>query len=56
MKIKNYHIYGDDKFLKRLEEEYLFMGRSVRREEDRLIVMALPGKRKKIAQVAQRRR
>ncbi|AXH68824.1 hypothetical protein SEA_COMRADE_131 [Streptomyces phage Comrade] len=47
MKVSNLYIYGSSEFLSRLEEEYVFMGRQVRLEDGRLIVFALPKKRKK---------
>ncbi|AXG66220.1 hypothetical protein SEA_ANNADREAMY_123 [Streptomyces phage Annadreamy] len=46
MKVSNLYIYGSSEFLRRLEEEYVFLGRSVRLEEDRLIVFALPRRKK----------
>jgi hypothetical protein len=47
MKNKNQHIHSDDEeFLKRLEDEFVFMGRSVRREHDRLIVFSVNKKKK----------
>jgi hypothetical protein len=46
MKVCNLYIYGDSEYLQRLEEEYTFMGRQVRVEDGRLIVFALPRKRK----------
>lgn len=47
MRVKNLYIYGDREHLRRLEEDYAFMGRQVRLEDDRLIVFVLPRKRKK---------
>jgi len=49
MKVTNLYIYGNSEYLRRLEEDYVFMGRQVRLEEGRLIVFALPRKRKKSA-------
>lgn len=46
MKVSNLYIYGTDEYLRRLEEDYVFMGRQVRVEDGRLIVFALPRKRK----------
>jgi hypothetical protein len=46
MKVSNLYIYGTPEYLSRLEEDYVFMGRAVRLEEGRLVVFALP-KRKK---------
>jgi hypothetical protein len=46
MKVNNLYIYGNTEYLRRLEEDYVFMGRQVRLEGDRLIVFALPRKRK----------
>jgi hypothetical protein len=46
MKVCNLYIYGTDEYLRSLEEDYVFMGRQVRLEEGRLIVFALPRKRK----------
>jgi len=46
MKVSNLYIYGSSEFLSRLEQEYIFMGRSVRLEEGRLTVFALPRKKK----------
>ena len=48
MKVHNYYIYNDDEaVLKQLEEEYIFMGRSVKREEGQLVVFALARKKKR---------
>jgi len=48
MKSKNQVIHSDDEdYLKRLEDDFTFMGRNVRLEEGKLIVFALPRKRKK---------
>jgi len=50
MKSKNQHIHSDDEeFLKRLEDDFIFMGRSVRREHDRLIVFSVNKKKKRPA-------
>lgn len=49
MKVRNYHIYGTDEFLNNLEEEYTLLGRSFKREETRLIIFALPRKKRKTA-------
>lgn len=46
MKVSNLYIYGDREYLSRLEEDYVFMGRQVRLEDDKLIVFALPRRRK----------
>jgi hypothetical protein len=46
MKVSNLYIYGSAEELSRLEEDYVFMGRQVRLEDDRLVVFALPRKRK----------
>lgn len=46
MKVSNLYIYGDTEYLNRLEEDYVFMGRQVRREDGRLIVFSLPKRRK----------
>jgi len=46
MKVNNLYIYGNSEYLRRLEEDYVFMGRQVRMEDDRLIVFALPKRRK----------
>jgi len=56
MKVSNLYIYGSSEFLRRLEEEYVFMGRQVRLEDDRLIVFALPRKKRKKAPVNKRRK
>ncbi|QWT30008.1 hypothetical protein SEA_TUNATARTARE_134 [Streptomyces phage TunaTartare] len=47
MKVTNLYIYGNSEYLRRLEEDYVFMGRQVRLEDDRLIVFALPKRRNK---------
>lgn len=46
MKVSNLYIYGSREFLSRLEEEYMFMGRQVRLEDDRLVVFALPRRKR----------
>lgn len=46
MKVTNLYIYGNSEYLRRLEEDYVFMGRQVRLEDDRLVVFALPRRRK----------
>jgi hypothetical protein len=58
MKVSNLYIYGNSEYLRRLEEDYVFMGRQVRMEDDRLIVFALPKRRKspKIPKTKSRRR
>lgn len=56
MKVSNLYIYGSSEYLRRLEEDYVFMGRQVRLEDDRLIVFAAPKKRKKIKESRPRRR
>lgn len=57
MKVSNLYIYGDREYLSRLEEDYVFMGRQVRLEDDKLIVFALPRRRKtKAPHVKSRRR
>lgn len=57
MKVSNLYIYGDREYLSRLEEDYVFMGRQVRLEDDKLIVFALPRRRKpKAPKTKQRRR
>lgn len=48
MKVSNLYIYGSAEELSRLEEDYVFMGRQVRLEDDRLVVFALPRKRKMV--------
>jgi hypothetical protein len=50
MKVSNLYIYGSLEELRRLEEDYVFMGRQVRIEDDRLVVFALPRKKKAKAQ------
>jgi len=55
MRIRNYHIYGNQEFLKRLEEDYAFLGRSAKLEEDRLVVFALPRRKKKVAATNKKR-
>ncbi|UUG69443.1 hypothetical protein SEA_SHAM_130 [Streptomyces phage Sham] len=47
MKVTNLYIYGNSEYLRRLEEDYVFMGRHVRLEDDRLVVFALPKRRNK---------
>ncbi|QNN99214.1 hypothetical protein SEA_FAUST_130 [Streptomyces phage Faust] len=47
MKVSNLYIYGNSEYLRRLEEDYVFMGRQVRLEDGRLIVFALPRRRSK---------
>lgn len=47
MKVKNYYVYGNEDYLKRLEEEYSLLGRNVRREDDRLIVFSFARKKRK---------
>jgi len=46
MKSRNYTVYGDEKRLRNLAEEYEYIGRSVKLElqEGRLVVLALPPK------------
>ncbi|XAO35310.1 hypothetical protein SEA_FRANCOB_134 [Streptomyces phage Francob] len=56
MKVTNLYIYGNSEYLRRLEEDYVFMGRQVRLEDDRLIVFALPRKKRKQSPSKQRRR
>lgn len=48
MKVNNLYIYGNSEYLRRLEEDYVFMGRQVRLEDDRLVVFALPKRRTKV--------
>lgn len=55
MKVSNLYIYGSSEFLSRLEEDYVFMGRQVRLEDDRLVVFALP-KRKRVAKTQKKGR
>lgn len=50
MKVTNLYIYGNSEYLRRLEEDYVFMGRQVRLEEGRLIVFALPRRKKQKTQ------
>ena len=56
MKVSNLYIYGNSEYLRRLEEDYVFMGRQVRLEDDRLIVFALPKMKRKKSPGKQRRR
>ena len=56
MKVSNLYIYGDREYLSRLEEDYVFMGRQVRLEDDKLIVFALPRRRKTKAPTTKSRR
>ncbi len=56
MKVSNLYIYGKDDYLRRLEEDYVFMGRQVRVEDGRLIVFALPRRTKKVPKERFRRR
>jgi hypothetical protein len=56
MRVTNLYIYGTVEYLRRLEEDYVFMGRQVRLEDDRLIVFALPRKKRKKSPSKQRRR
>lgn len=55
MKVSNLYIYGTSEYLRRLEEEYVFMGRQVRLEDGRLIVFALPRRHKKSAKPGKNR-
>lgn len=48
MKARNYYVYSsDDEYLARLAEEYVYIGRQVKREDGRLIVFALPQRKPK---------
>jgi len=47
MKAVNYHFYGSDADVKRLAEEYEFLGRHVVIEPGHLTVLALPPKKVK---------
>lgn len=48
MKSKNQYIYSDnEEVLKSLEEDYVLLGRGVKREPGRLTVYALPRRNKK---------
>jgi hypothetical protein len=42
MRARNHIIYGDEEKLRRLKEEYEYIGRVCKLEKDRLIVFALP--------------
>lgn len=44
---KNYYVYGDEDYLKRLEDEYTYIGREVKRTKGILVVFALPRRHKK---------
>ncbi len=50
MKVSNLYIYGDKDYLKKLEEDYVFMGRQVKIEDGRLIVFALQRRKKPVKQ------
>lgn len=56
MKVSNLYIYGSNEYLRRLEEDYVFMGRQVRVEDGRLIVFALPRRTKKVSKERSSRR
>jgi hypothetical protein len=49
MKCKNQIIHSDDEeYLRRLEDDFIFMGRNVRREDGKLTVFSIARKKKKI--------
>ncbi len=45
MKARNYIVYGTEAKLRFLEEEYSMIGRETRRDQDKLVVFALPQKK-----------
>lgn len=47
MKAKNHVIYGDDETLRRLRDDYRFIGRDCEIQGDRLVIFALPPKKAK---------
>lgn len=55
MKAKNHIIYGDEAMLRRLKADYEFIGRECEIQEDRLVIFALPRKKKADKKRAPRR-
>lgn len=47
MKSKNYTIYGDEEFLRRMKVEADYIGRECEIQGDKLVIFALPQNRKK---------
>lgn len=55
LKAKNHIIYGDEAMLRRLKADYEFIGRECEIQEDRLVIFALPRKKKADKKRAPRR-